>query len=123
MLRGREHFLRFTPEDFLAARGLYEQAVALDPDYARAYAGLAWTHLEEAQTSGSEEAYALALAHARKGVQINPASHSNHLTLGMVYLQSGKTDQAVEAIERGIELPPPCVWRPAQPTPHTSPRP
>ena len=49
----------------------------LDPDYARAYAGLAWTYLQNARTTGLDEAYDHALAHARKGVRINPASHSN----------------------------------------------
>ena len=106
MLRGRELWLRFTPEDNLAARRLYEKAVELDPDYARAYAGLAWTYLQEAWATGSEEAHERALAHARKGVHINPASHSNYLTLGQVCLSNGLTDQAVEAIERGIEINP-----------------
>ncbi len=105
-MRGREHYLRGTPEDNLAARRLYEEAVALDPDYARAYAGLAWTYLEEALTTGSEEAYERALTHARKGVRINPASHSNYLTLGEVCLANGLTDQAVEAIGHGVEINP-----------------
>ncbi len=106
LLRGREHFLRFTPEDNLAARRFYEKAVELDPDYARAYASLAWTYLVDAMRTGSEEALDSALTHARKGVRINPASHSNYLTLGEVCLSNGLTDQAVEAIERGIELNP-----------------
>ena len=106
VLRGREFYLRSTPEDNLAARRLYEEAVALDPDYARAYAGLAWTHLEEARTTGSDEAYERALEHARKGVHIDPGSHSNHLTLGNVFLAGGASDQAVQAMERGIELNP-----------------
>ncbi len=106
VLRGRELFSRSTPEDNLAARKLYEKAIEIDPDYARAYAGLAWTHLQEAQTSGSEEAHERALTCARKGVRINPASHSNYLTLGWVCLESGLTDQAVAAIGRGIELNP-----------------
>ena len=105
-MRGRQYFLRFTLEDNLNARRLYEEAVALDPDYARAYAGLAWTHLLEASATGSEEPHDRALEYARKGVRINPASHSNYLTLGNVLLVSGKPDQAVEAIERGIELNP-----------------
>ena len=106
VLRGREHLNRFTLDDTFAARRLYEEAVALDPDYARAYAGLAWTYLVEAQTNGLDETYERALAHAREGVRINPASHSNHLTLGNVYLASGKPDQATNAFERGIELNP-----------------
>ena len=106
VLRGREHFLRFTAEDNIAARRLYEKAIELDPDYARAYASLAWTYLVDAMRTGSEEALDSALEYARKGVRINPASHSNYLALGQVCLSNGLTDQAVEAIERGIELNP-----------------
>ena len=106
VLRGRELWLRFTPEDNLAARKLYEKAIELDPDYARAYSGLAWTHLHEGWSTGSNEAHERALKYARKGVRINPASHSNFLTLGQVCLASGLTDQAVDAMERGFELNP-----------------
>ena len=38
---------RFTPEANREARRLYEKAIELDPDYARAYASLAWTYLVE----------------------------------------------------------------------------
>ena len=106
VLRGREIWLRSTPEDNLAARKLYEKAIELDPDYARAYAGLAWTYLEEGWTTESGEAHDRALSYARTGVRINPASHSNYLTLGWVCLANGLTDRAVDAIERGIELNP-----------------
>ena len=60
----------------------------------------------EGFTAESDEAHDRALEYARKGVRINPASHSNFLALGMVYIANGKTDQAVQAIERGIELNP-----------------
>ena len=106
VLRARELWLRFTPEDNLAARGLYEKAIELDRDYARAYSGVVWTYLQDAWTTGSDEAHERALEYARKGVRINPASHSNYLTLGQVCLANGLTDQAVEAMERGIELNP-----------------
>ncbi len=106
VLRGRELWLRFTPEDNLAARQQYEKAIEADPDYARAYAGLAWTYLQEAWTTGSEEAHHRALELARKGVRINSASHSNYLTLGQVCLANGLTDQAVDAMEHALELNP-----------------
>ena len=39
-LRGIESFLRFTKEANAQARQMYEKAVALDPQYAEAYARL-----------------------------------------------------------------------------------
>jgi TolB-like protein len=40
-LRGRNHHLKVTPEHMAKAREFYEQAIALDPNYARAWTGFA----------------------------------------------------------------------------------
>ena len=96
VLRGRELWYRFTPEANREARRLYEKAIELDPDYARAYASLAWTYLVEQRTLGSAEDQPLerALEIARRGVMVNPVSHSNHLALGQVCLSKGLHDEA-----------------------------
>jgi adenylate cyclase len=109
VLRGRELWRRFTPETNREARSLYEQAIALDPDYARAYASLAWTYLTEhdERWAGAEERpLERALEVARRGVMVNPASHSNHLALGQVCLSMGLHDDALEAFETAIALNP-----------------
>ena len=46
-MRGAELYRRFTPKDNANARTLFEQAIALDPKFARAYANLAATHRQE----------------------------------------------------------------------------
>ena len=107
VLKGRELWLRFTPETNLKARELYQQAAELDPHYARAYAGIAWTYLMEAGEKWSEDreaSRAEALSYARRAVSTDPSSHSNYLTLGQVYLWGGEHDRAIEAFERGIAL-------------------
>jgi adenylate cyclase len=45
-LRGWEHYLRQTPDDFRKAISYFEKAVDLDPQYTRAYAALAATYWE-----------------------------------------------------------------------------
>jgi len=45
-LKGLEHFRRQTPSDFGKARGYWEQAVAIDPDFYEAYAALAALYWE-----------------------------------------------------------------------------
>jgi TolB-like protein/Flp pilus assembly protein TadD len=45
-LRGWEHYLRQTPEDFSKAVSHFENAIKADPQYARAYAALAATYWE-----------------------------------------------------------------------------
>ena len=109
VLRGRELWYRFTPEANREARRLYEKAIELDPDYARAYASLAWTYLvEHSERWGSAEDQPLerALEIARRGVMVNPVSHSNHLALGQVCLSKGLHDEALEALETAITLNP-----------------
>jgi TolB-like protein/cytochrome c-type biogenesis protein CcmH/NrfG len=109
VLRGRELWFRFTPETNREARRLYEKAIELDPDYARAYASLAWTYLtEHDERWGSPEDQPLerALEYARRGVMVNPASHSNHLTLGQVCLGKGLHDEALEVLQTAIALNP-----------------
>jgi TolB-like protein/Flp pilus assembly protein TadD len=45
-LRGWEHYLRQTPDDFRKAISYFKKAAELDPEYARAYAALAATYWE-----------------------------------------------------------------------------
>jgi adenylate cyclase len=109
VLRGRELWLRFTEEDNRAARKLYKQAIALDREYGRAYASLAWSYMTEYNeywADDPQETLDKALKFALQGVQINSASHSNRLALGLVYFYSKKLRRALEAYEKGIELNP-----------------
>jgi adenylate cyclase len=109
VLRGRELWYRFTTEANQEARRLYEKAIELDPDYARAYASLAWTYLTEHDEHwGNPEDQPLerALEVARRGVMVNPASHSNHLALGQACLAKGLHDEALEELETAITLNP-----------------
>jgi adenylate cyclase len=109
VLRGRELWERFTPEANREARRLYEKAIELDPDYARAYASLAWTYViehSERWAGSEEEPLERALEWARRGVSVNRASHSNHLALGQVCLSKGLHDEALEALETAIALNP-----------------
>ncbi len=109
VLQGRELWNKFNKDDNLKARALYEKAIQVDPEYSRAYASLAWTYLVEFENRWSEsreESYAQALEFARKGVQVNPSAHSNHLTLGQVYLWNGNHTMAIEALRTGLRLNP-----------------
>ena len=105
--RGREIWYRFTPEDNHAARKLYEQAIELDPEYARAYSSLAWTHMiayNEYWAEEPQKALDLALEFAQKGVQIDPVSHTSRLALGQVFFFRKGLTKSIESFERAIEL-------------------
>ncbi|MFT4561331.1 MAG: adenylate cyclase [Gammaproteobacteria bacterium] len=109
VLRGRELWFRANEQDNCAARKLYEQAIAVDPEYGRAYASLAWSYLSaynEYWTDDPKATLAKALETALTGVAVNPASHSNRLALGQVYFYSKNLDKALESLEKGIALNP-----------------
>ena len=107
VLRGREIWYRFTPEDNLEARKLYKQAIELDPDYARAYSSVAWTYMigyNEYWADEPQEALDLALEFAQKSAEIDPASHTSRLALGQVHFFRKNLSKAIESFERAVEL-------------------
>ena len=53
-LRGWEHYRLGTPDDFTKAIKYFEQAIELDPDYARAHSALAAAHLAIASNGWSK---------------------------------------------------------------------
>ncbi|MEQ8234847.1 MAG: adenylate/guanylate cyclase domain-containing protein [Gammaproteobacteria bacterium] len=107
VLRGRELWLKFNREDNLAARGLYLQAIKLDPEYPRAYAGIAWTYAtayNEYWTDDPQGSLDQALEYAQRAVYMEPASHTYRLALGMVHFFRKNVDKAIECFEKAIEL-------------------
>jgi len=72
-LQGRYFLGRRSPESIARARGLFAQAVELDPVYAAAYAGLGYSYVALAYywVMPSREAFPLAEAAARRALQID----------------------------------------------------
>jgi adenylate cyclase len=109
VLCAREKWSKFNEADNRVARRLYLRAIELDPEYARAYSGLAWTYLiEKLENWGEapEQALGMAFENAQQAVKVNPASHSAWLVLGNVQRERGELKQSVAAINKAIELNP-----------------
>ena len=107
VLKGRELWLKFNREDNLAARGLYLQAIKLDPNYARPYSSIAWTYAmayNEYWTDDPQGSLDKALDYAQRAVHMDPSAHSFRLCLGMVYFFRRDLDRAIECFEKAIEL-------------------
>src|SRR5262245_15450396 len=98
-------------------RRLLEQSIALDPNYARAYARLAWTHVlawlnpldgDHLNPAALDRAYHL----ARKAVQLDPNLPQAHADLGFVLVRRGQHEAAVAEFERSMALNPNFTdWR------------
>ena len=108
VLRGNEQRKRTTREGNAQARRLFAQALELDPEYAAAYAGLSWTHLQSWQFlwSPTRESLDRARDLAERAIALdNTLADAYHL-LGQVYLWQKEHDRAIRQAERAIELAP-----------------
>jgi TolB-like protein/Flp pilus assembly protein TadD len=107
--KGKSLWERRSGDNIPNAIGFYEQAIARDPNYALAYAGLANADvLLPYYTSRSQrDAYPRAREAARKALQLNPDLAEAHVALGKV-LHFADIDLAGSAreFERAIELKP-----------------
>jgi adenylate cyclase len=107
-LRGVEYFGRATKEASAQARQMWEKAVALDPQYAEAYAWLGLTYYREWMFRWSPDPQTLerALALEQKAISLDDSLPFAHSLLSWVYVQKQQYDQAIAEGERAIALDP-----------------
>jgi adenylate cyclase len=112
-LKGWQHYLRQTPDDFRKAITHFERAVELDPEYSRAYAALAATYWETwnrywhesvGLNGGWHEPRFRAEQFLAKAMQ-NPTPLAHQVASGM-YAQMGEHDKAITEAEHAIALDP-----------------
>jgi TolB-like protein/Flp pilus assembly protein TadD len=107
-LRGVEYFWRLTKEANAQARQMFEKAIALDPQYAEAFASLAgayyweWAWRWSADPQTLERAFAL----AQKAVALDDSLPGAHSRLSWVYAEKQQYAQAIAESERAIALDP-----------------
>ena len=108
-LRGQALFLVRRSEDNEEARGYYRRALELDPNFARAYAGLAMTYAMDFRlrpTASSSPALARAAELAETARQIDPEIPEVYWALAFVDAQSRRHRQAIGSLQKAIELNP-----------------
>ena len=106
-LRGRYYWYRRTAETLQKAMGFYEQALAEDPDYALAHAGLADCHTSFGfyGVLPAKETMARAEAAALKALQIDADLAAAHASIGAVEsLYHWNWAAGERAFQRAIEL-------------------
>lgn len=109
LLRGLQQYQHYSRESMVTARELFKQAVALDPNYARAYSNIALTYGTEVNffwTTNREESIELGLEYADKALQLDDSIPQIYLTRSILYLSQRKHQAALEAAMRTIEVYP-----------------
>jgi eukaryotic-like serine/threonine-protein kinase len=108
-LQGRYFLDRRTPEDVDKAVSYYEQALRLDPGYARAWTGLAAAHESQADRSyvPIAEGYRKAHEEVRKALELDPNLAEAHAELGQIRTTyDWDWAGADAAFKRALELEP-----------------
>jgi len=90
---------------------VFEQAIAKDPSFAPAYAGLAVAHLTLSGQPRSDAPSEVAKmrAAAEKAIELDPLSSESYDALGAAYARVALWDQAEKSFRRAIEIQPSCL--------------
>ncbi|MBI3304621.1 MAG: hypothetical protein HYZ72_21365 [Deltaproteobacteria bacterium] len=107
-LRGLESLGLITKEGNAQARQMFEKAIALDPQYAAAYALLAGSYLWEWTNQWNKDPQMLERAFelAQRAVTLDDVLPLAHSVLGNVYQWKNQHDQAIAEGERAVVLDP-----------------
>ncbi len=106
--RGLWHMYRFTQTENETARQFFEMAVRLDPTFARAHAGLSFTHWQSAfQHWGDRKHHTTrALEIAGRGLIVDEHDPAAHWAMGRALWLSGRHDDAVGELRQSVDLSP-----------------
>ncbi len=108
-LRAQQALLPRDRDSNSTARALYLQAIEYDPQFARAYAGLALTYAAEYRnfwTDDREGALSRALSMAETALGISPNLPEQHWVIAYVRTQQQQLDAAKAELEEALELDP-----------------
>ena len=105
---GRAQFDRKTETGFLRAVEHFEQAVARDPEYVRAWVGLAdsLALMEDYGYGDSEELLAKAKVAADRALQLDPDSAEAHTSLGLYYSSLQDGPSTLREYELALQIQP-----------------
>jgi TolB-like protein/DNA-binding winged helix-turn-helix (wHTH) protein/tetratricopeptide (TPR) repeat protein len=111
-LRGRFELARHTPPVPDAARAHFERAIALDPSYAPAHAGLADFYCSRAvgNDEGAEQAWRLAEQYATEALSLDSESAETHAAIARIKLMHdwdwrAAREHALRALQLNPSLP------------------
>ncbi|HET7594742.1 MAG TPA: hypothetical protein VFK49_04760, partial [Stellaceae bacterium] len=107
--RGLWHMYRFTGADNEEAQAYFARAIALDPTFSRGYAGLSFTHFQNAFLLKERERQRetdLAFEAAGRGLMADALDPAAHWAMGRALWLRGEDAGAVRALDEAVALSP-----------------
>ena len=108
-LKGREEYRKYDRDAMQRALELFQRAVAVDPGYAHAWAGIADVHgqmLQYAWAPDPEQTGRVGLEAARRAIALDPKLPEGHKAEALVLKFCGDMDGARAALKRAVEVDP-----------------
>ncbi|WFP78617.1 transcriptional regulator [Mesorhizobium sp. WSM4906] len=106
--RGLWHMYRFTRQENDLAQHFFADALKLDPTFARAYAGLSFTHWQNAfqRWGDRDRESALAFESAGHGLLVDDRNPAAHWAMGRALWLRGDQDGSLLELAKAVDLSP-----------------
>ncbi len=106
--RGLWHMYRFTQSENELAQRYFARAVELDPTFARAYAGLSFTHWQNAfqRWADRETESDRAAETAAQSLLVEDKNPAAHWAMGRALWLRGRQDEALRELQQAVDLSP-----------------
>jgi DNA-binding SARP family transcriptional activator len=107
--RGLAYMYRFTIDNNREAQKFFTRAIALDPTFSRSYAGLSFTHFQNAflrKTGEHDREIALALDTAGRALEADPSDPAAHWAMGRALWLRREREGAISALDQATRLSP-----------------
>jgi adenylate cyclase len=105
-LRGRQFFHRQTRSSLEIAKRMFQRAIELDPNYARAHAGLADCESELYMSSWSDTTAEKILAASARALELDPDLAEAHASRGLALSTLERHDEAEKEFKAAMRLDP-----------------
>jgi TolB-like protein/Tfp pilus assembly protein PilF len=109
VLQALEYSRHGSKQGLLLARQMAEEAIALDPEYARPYRILAGCHIKDVWLGFSKspkKSLERALEMAQKAISLDESDPCGYETLSIIYMFKRQHERAIAEAERAIALDP-----------------
>jgi serine/threonine protein kinase/Flp pilus assembly protein TadD len=106
-LRGRQYFHHFRRKSLEYARQMFNRAIEIDPDYARAYAGVAdacsllYTYFDARESNLRQADFA-----SSRAIELEPELAEAHVARGIALSMAKRFEESIPEFDQAIKLDP-----------------